>query len=260
MKLKLILWTIIFILPARSQGLYWESSTVIPVMGDKERHSKTYYMPKMFKEAADSGETSTIIRLDKELFIIVNDKDSTYSEMTFSEMESSIRQMGGTLKSKLAAMREKLKDMPEDQRKMVEKLMGKSMTGGEDSGEAYSVDRGKEKKTISGYPCVQNIVKQGDKDLFTVWTTKDIKGYGEMGNELKEFVQKIASMVPVNGKSLAEGYKQIDGFPVKTEMAAMSTTVTKIERRTTPAAAFEVPAGYKKVKPKWLQGLERGEE
>src|SRR5437879_1604810 len=182
--MKSILFSmILIILPARSQGLYWESTTAIAAMGN-DRHSKTFYMPKMFKETA--GDASTVIRLDKELIITINDKDKTYSEMTFSELESRMKEAGGKMNEKLAAMKEKLKDMPEEQRQMVEKMMGGMMPGSGDS--ALVVEKGS-KKTISGFACTENVVKRGEDAVCTIWTTKEIAGFDTMGKELKELVR-----------------------------------------------------------------------
>jgi hypothetical protein len=46
---------------------------------------------------------------------------------------------------------------------------------------------------------------------------------------------------------------------MKTEMAAFTRTVTKVEKRSTPAGEFEVPAGYKKVQSKIME-LQGGEK
>jgi hypothetical protein len=44
--------------------------------------------------------------------------------------------------------------------------------------------------------------------------------------------------------------KKVEGFPVQTTIAGITTTVTKIENKVAAASEFEVPAGYKKVPPK----------
>ncbi|HET6272967.1 MAG TPA: DUF4412 domain-containing protein, partial [Bacteroidota bacterium] len=62
-------------------------------------------------------------------------------------------------------------------------------------------------------------------------------------------------------KGLAEGMKKVDGFPIQTEMGqGITTLVTKVEKRSTPASEFTVPAGYKKVDSKMMEGMEEGEE
>jgi hypothetical protein len=238
-------------LGAHAQGLYWEATTTFSGLGAQERHSKVYYMPKMYKETSDLGNEISMIRIDKELFITVNTKDKTYTEMTFAEMEGMMKQAGRALNDKMAAMQEKLKSMPEEQRKMVEKMMGGAMAKGGD--QPVEVRKGTEKETISGFSCTKNIIVSNGKELCTIWTTTDVAGLDRMAGELKDFLRRIAATIPMNGKLLAEGYKGIEGFPVQTEMAMFTRTVTKVEKRSTPAAEFEVPAGYKKVKSKIME-------
>jgi hypothetical protein len=54
------------------------------------------------------------------------------------------------------------------------------------------------------------------------------------------------SMVP-NGKGLADAFKKVEGVAIQTDMAGITTLVTKVEQQSTPASQFEVPAGYTKV-------------
>ena len=51
---------------------------------------------------------------------------------------------------------------------------------------------------------------------------------------------------------MKEGMRAIDGFPMQMESEWMSNTVTKVEQHTTPTGAFEIPAGFKKVKSSWI--------
>jgi hypothetical protein len=50
-------------------------------------------------------------------------------------------------------------------------------------------------------------------------------------------------------RAWAEAMQSIEGFPMETESEGSKTTVTKLERRPTPAGEFEAPAGFKKVPP-----------
>ncbi|HUL42937.1 MAG TPA: DUF4412 domain-containing protein [Bacteroidota bacterium] len=236
-----------------AQGLYWENTTVMPMSG-RERHAKNYYMPKMLKVVSDDRDDYTIIRLDKQEFVTVNDKDKTYSETSFSDMEDAVKKATGKMNEQLAAIQERLKSMPEDQRKMMEGMIGKTMSlTSADS--TFQVVPGSEKKTISGFSCSQYLLKQGDKDLITFWTTTDLKGYKEMGDDMKEFGAKLASLNPRNGSALANGSRKIEGFPIETDMGGFTMTVTKAETRSTPSAEFDVPTDYKKIDSPLIERL-----
>ena len=226
-----------------AQGLYWESTTTMP-MGGRERHTKYYYMPKMLKTVSDERSGYTVVRLDKEMFVTVNDSDKTYSETSFSDMEAAIKKASSDMDQRIAAMRDRLKDMPEDRRKMVEDMINRNMQGTDSTLDIVKSD---EKKTIGGFSCTKNTLKQGDKELATIWTTTDIKGYQDMGKDLKEFGARLAAMNPRGGKTMAAGTRKVDGFPMQMDMGQISMTVTKVEPQTTLATAFDVPDGYKKV-------------
>jgi hypothetical protein len=135
--------------------------------------------------------------------------------------------------------------------------MGNAMPSAGDK--PVEVRKGKEKQSISGYSCTKNVFMSGGKELCTVWTTSEVEGMQAMAGELKDFMRRIAETIPMSGKLLAEGYKNIEGFPIKTEMSMFTRTVTKVEKRSTPASEFEVPAGYKKVKSKLME-LKEGEK
>jgi len=260
---RLLLLALLLPLAAQSalaQGLYWEATTNFSGMGAQERHSKVYYMPNMYKETSDLGNEISIIRMDKKLFLTVNTKEKTYTETTFAEMEGAMKHAGRAMNEKMAAMQEKLKEMPEEQRKMVEKMMGNAMPGGSSGGtQAVEVRKGTEKKTIGGFSCTKHVILSEGKELCTIWTTKEVEGIERMSGELKGFLSRIAETIPMNGKALAEGYKGMEGFPMRTEMAVFTRTVTKVEKRSTPAGEFEVPSGYKKV-PSKIMELQSGEK
>ena len=241
---------ILFSATLYSQGLYWESTTTGTIMGGNGRIAKSYYMPKMFKEIHNGSDESSIFRLDKQLIITVNNKDKTYSEMTFAELEGMMKKTVGQLDEKMAEMRDKLKDMPEEQRKMVEQMIGDKMPGKNKEVKVEVTATG-EKKTISGYACEEYVIKQNGKDLMTLWTSKDVKAFDEMRKDFEEFKSRMAVLTPMAGKGLAEGMKNLKGFPIQTLLSmGLTSIVTKIEKRSTPPSEFEVPPGYKKVKSK----------
>jgi hypothetical protein len=235
------------------QGLYWESTSTISVMGDKTTHSMTWYMPGMIKQQSPDEHLTTLILLDKQLIITANDKDKTYTEMTFEEMEASMKRVGGILDEKMKKMEEAMKDMPEEQRKMVQQMMGGKLPGNAKGG-AIEVKKGTS-KTVSGFACTEYQVTKDGNDFMTVWATKDVKEYDATKKDLREFSNRMAAMIPMVGTSVAEGMKKIEGFPIQMEIdGKMKTIVTKLEKRTTPAKDFEIPTGYTKVTKKEKEG------
>lgn len=247
---------LILVLPAFGQGLYWQSKTTGTV---GERTSETWAVPKKMKMVQSGKEqTISIIRLDKEVMWQLNPPKKTYSEMTFAQMENVARKAGGKMDAAMAKMQEQMKDMPEEQRKMVEKMMGDRMPGaGAQNSAAAQVTNTGEHKTISGFSTTKYTVQQGDQNVMTLWVTKDIKGFEELRDDWQSFSRRMAAMAP-QGRGMADAYKNIDGFPIQTEMGnLMTTTVTKVERRSTPASEFEIPSGYAKVRGEMEDAMDK---
>ncbi len=239
---------------AVAQGLYWES-TITRDGDDAKALSKSYYMPKMFKEKGSSENEWVIVRLDKKMFVVVNDEDKEYSEMTFDELEGMMKNLNEKMSGAMAEMEKQMANLTPEQKKMMKEMMGGKLPGMRSEAKIEVTDTG-EKKTINGYACTKHVVKRGDDDFVTLWTTKDIGGVEAMGVEMKEFGKRMAALNPMGDLSETEAMMKVDGFPIQTEVANVTTLVTKVEKMVIPVSEFEVPAGYKKVKPEMPAQLE----
>jgi hypothetical protein len=224
---------------AFGQGLYWESTTTGGPLGDKGNVSRNFAMPRMFKIV--NPTMVMILRMDQEKVYNMDPAKKTYSEMTFADMEAYAKKAG----DRMALYKEKIKNMPPEQRKQME-AMTSMMGGGADA--AVEISATGEKKTVSGFACTKYIMKRGDKELMSLWVTKDVTGFDNLRKDWMEFGKRMASLTNMSG--LGEAYQKINGFPMETEMdimGKMTTVVTKVEKRSTPAGEFSVPAGYTKT-------------
>ncbi|MEK7249033.1 MAG: DUF4412 domain-containing protein [Bacteroidota bacterium] len=246
---------------AFAQGLYWQSRTEGTV---GERVSEMYAMPRKMKvvQQGDREHPITIIRLDREVLWQLNPEKKTYSEMTFAQMEAMMSKAGGKMDAAKAKMQEQMKNMPEEQRKMMEKMMGERMPGMSGTTDAaVEVRNTGERKTISGFACTKYTVAQGENTIMTLWVTRDVRGFNELREDWKALSRRMAAMTARFGKEMADAYKNIDGFPIQTEMGhGVITTVTRVERRSTPASEFEIPAGYAKVRSEMDDAMEKMEK
>jgi hypothetical protein len=223
---------------AFSQGLYWESTTSGGPLKDKENISQNYAMPRMFKIV--NPTTVMILRMDQEKIYTVDPAKKTYSEMTFADMEAYAKKAG----EKMAQYREKMKNMPPEQRKQIEAMTG--MMGGTEG--PVEISATGEKKSVDGFSCAKYVMKRGGKEMMTLWVTKDVAGFDNLRKDWMEFGKRMAALTNMSG--LGDAYQKIDGFPMETDMdimGKMTTVVTKVEKRTTPAGEFSVPAGYTKT-------------
>lgn len=248
-----------FVAMASAQGLYWESTMTGGPMG--EEHQQMWIAPKMMKMMTKETGEMVIIRLDKDKFITVDPKEKTYSEMTFAEMESAMKKASGKMDKHMVELQKQLADMPEEQRKMMEKMMGKTMPGSAAKDAKVEVKKTGDKKEINGFACTKLVVMQDDKDMMTLWVTKDVSGFESMRKDWEEFSKRMMAMNPMAGKGMGEAFKKVDGFPIQTEMGgAFTSTVTKIEKKTAPASEFEVPAGYTKTDSKMMEDIDKMDE
>lgn len=229
---------------ALAQGLYWEST----VSGEKMEGTdvvKSWYMPKMMKIQTGSNGDFSILRLDQEKLIMVKPEEKTYSVMTFAEMEQGMKQANAQLEKAM----EQMKDMPAEQREMMEKMLGKSV--GKKEGKAVAKKLGDTKK-VGGFACTRYKILRGTEEIAELWITKEIRGFDAMRNDLKAFSKRMTAMNPVMGGDLANAMESLDGFPMESGMMGIKTVVTKIEPKATSLSEFEVPSGYKKVEMKHM--------
>ncbi|MDD8018510.1 MAG: DUF4412 domain-containing protein [Bacteroidota bacterium] len=234
-----------------AQGLYWQSTTD----GVRTKHSEeSYAVPKMFKmvRSTEAGEGSIMIaRLDKQLIWNLNPEKKTYSEITFADLEK----MAEKGAAKMDKMKEKMKGMPEEQRKMMEKMMGMQ------NDQPIEVKKTGETKSVAGYKCTKVTAVRGEEEVMTWWLTKDLTGFEPLMADWKEFSKRMSAMTARFAKGTSEIYKNINGFPMETTMKIMNssitTTVTKVEKRSIPSSEFDVPAGYKKVKSEMEESMQK---
>jgi len=238
---------ILVLLSTEARGqIYTESVTS---SGGQKRSVQSYYMPRMFKFVQDDG-TAMIMRFDKDLWISADSKKKEYWQMTFAELETKMKGMGTQVNSAMQEMQKQLESMPPEQRRMAEEMMKQHMGGGGSAGQ-LDVKTGNQSRTIGGYPCSRYAVTENGKEILVLWTTKDVREFAAMRKDYEKFARSMAAMRGSQagslGRAWTEAMKAVDGFPMETESAGSKTTVTKLEKKSTPAGEFEVPAGWKKV-------------
>lgn len=247
---------------AFAQGLYYEAK--IEGAGS-DRGQQMYMAPKKMKtvDVNTQGNSVMIVRLDKEVMWQLNPAKKTYSEITFAQLEQMVGKMGAKMDAAMAKMQKELEGLPPDQRKMVEEMMKGKMPGMGGGDAPVTVRNTGDRQTISGFPCVKYVAMRGDEQLMTLWTTRSVQGFEEFAKDWKEFGKRMAALAPRFGKEMADAYKDIEGMPIKTQAGGITTTVTKIERRSVPASEFEIPAGYTKTRSDFdeaMDQMEREEE
>ncbi len=240
------------------EGLYWESTSTggraLGPGGDQPRLSKTYAMPKKLKR--EDADMTVIVRLDKEAFYMLRPKDKTYSEIAFADMDKAMKgltdQLGGNeeLKKKMEEMKKQLKDLPPEQRAVFEKQFKNNPLFKDPEAKEAKLEVAKtaEKREIAGRKCLKYVAQEDGKDVVTAWTTTDLKEFAPLREDWVAVQKRVTAMNPMFGKSKAQAFDKIEGFPMETEMSGVKTVVTLVEPRSTPDSEFEIPADYTKSK------------
>jgi hypothetical protein len=236
-----------------AQGVFWEATTTGSMKSDEAKVSQFYYMPKKLKVVDIGDDIVVILRLDKELMIVMNTKEKTYWEMTFAEMEEMVKGAGMQMDAATREMEKQMAGLSKEQQEMMKKMMGsrkpKEMA-------KIEVSRSGESKTIGGYRCTKYILERGGEEVGVVWATRDMKEFEVMRKDMEEFGKRMGAMGAKESIGVEEAINAIEGFPIQTEMAdGEKTVVTKVEGRSTPASEFEVKAGFKKEESPMKKGF-----
>jgi len=211
---------------------------------DETAGEKGIYMPGMFKSEGKDGHIS-ILRLDKEVMITINPDQKTYKEITFAQMEMQMKQG----RSKAAdIMKQRMENMPPDQRKIMEERMA-AMNGHREEAKTEVVPTG-EHKVVDGHQCTGYIVKRNGKDEETVWATKDVPNFASIKKDFQRIATVFTSMGA--GRNAFAFLERVDGFPIETDRTGSSQKIRKIQAGSFPVSAFEVPPGYTKEKSRGL--------
>lgn len=234
---------------AAGAQVYTESTTSA---GGQSRSAQSYYMPGMFKFVQDDGST-VIMRFDREYWIGADGKKKEYWQMTFAELEAKMKKMGAQMDAAMQQMRKKLESMPPEQRRQVEQMTGSQLSA-KNAGGPLAVKKGGAPRTIAGLACNRFAVTESGQEVLILWTARDVPEFASMRKDYERFAKSMAAMRSKSGgdtqtRAWAEAMRSIEGFPMETESEGSKTTVTKLERKPTPAGEFEAPAGFMKVPP-----------
>lgn len=199
--------------------LYYESEMKMEMGGageGRERTTSTQTYISGEKMKTVTGDMIVIARFDKGLMWTVNNKNKTYIETTFEQIN------------------EQMKNLP---------------VGAEGLGDV-NVEKTADTEKINDYNCTKYLVSFAGITS-EQWVTKDIKNYQEFKNINKKMAEVFGNNPLMGGGAALKQFEKIDGFPVKTVAGGgggfkMTTSVTKIESSALPENEFELPEGYTK--------------
>lgn len=202
-------------------------------------------------------EAGMIFRGDRKILWVLQTKEKKYTEIT----EQDAKAMGEKVNEAMSQMQEAMKNMPPEQREMVQKMMAGKMPMGATSKRTLATLG--QNRTINGFACAGYTVTSDDGSVVEIWTAdakslnldfKDLAVLKEMADFMKTMVPGVDSF-----KELIKDYEhpredEPPGFPVltihkdKSGKEKSRSELVKIDKGSIPAAQFELPAGFKKEK------------
>jgi len=209
-----------------------------------------------------------IFRGDRREMVVVDHDDKSYSVID----REAIQQIAGQVNSAMSQVQEALKNVPADQRAMVEKMMKenmpKEMADKAPHRPSSELRKTGDRATHNGYPCVKYEVVQDGRKLRELWVTdwSNLEGSSEVTGtfeDMADFFQEMmdsfsnlaggGSPIGFGGSdNFFEHIKDLDGFPVVTKEFGEDGSLEgegalrSARRQTIDPDTFEPPSGYKR--------------
>jgi hypothetical protein len=206
------------------------------------------------KIRVSSGKDNGMI-LKGSTIVIVDDGKKTYTEMDKEQMKKVAAQANAAMKQ----MQDKLKNMPPEQRAMMEKMLGNQIPGGlnADKPDVYDAKNTGRTETVEGRKCtVWNLSRNGKLlEEMCVVPFSSLPGKEDFEKSFKEMAEAFAEfskgMPGVTNQVQVRA--NVNGYPVRSRsydaagnLRGTETVLTKWVEESVPATSFEVPKGYKK--------------
>jgi hypothetical protein len=247
----------------------WVIDQVMKGGGESGRHQVMLQANRMNTVMyGEKGQPTVafILDLNAQTITQVNYEKRSYTSSTvkeFAQLIQGAQQVASEHMAKaMKQMQEQMKDMPPEQRKMMEEMMRSQMpkTGpaSQDCVEPKVEWRKTDQQaTIAGYPAVRYDVLADGKPESELWLANGITAWRELDpKKIEQFASEMAKLAPRCGRQQhRHGFRGDDpawklaseGYPVRTvhrSDGGVTMEVVKAESRSIPAAEFQPPAGF----------------
>ncbi len=199
-----------------------------------------------------------LFRQDQGVFWMIDLKNKTYTEMTRQDLQKIKSRMEEASRQ----FEEQMKNMPPEQRQMMEQAMAGKMPH---NAPEVSYQKVATEETVNQWVCDKyEETREGHKQS-DVWTTdwknlglqpEDFNALKETGEFFSELAQGVGSFYKVGDKPDEHHYV---GVPIKTigysgDRITNTQELKQISRQDFDASLFELPAGYTKQDLGWDRG------
>ena len=210
-------------------------------------------------EMAGEEENQTIIfRGDKNVFWVLNAAEKSYFEMT----QDDIVKLKAQMEKMQAMMKEQMKNMPPEQRKMMEEMMPSGMPG--EKKEKATFTKKESGVKVGKWTTTHYVGTRDGKTVEELWTV----GWSDVGFNRNDFtvMSKMADFFSALSQEATDFMKVgseewekemgISGMPVQWVDHLSGGTVSKgsvqeITQKSLEGSLFDLPSGYKKDQSPW---------
>ena len=231
-----------------------ESGTVLAIVDGKN-------LKMTITSGGDQENSEMIYRGERREMVVVDHDDKSYMVIN----EAMVKSIGDQLSGYEAQMREALKDVPPEQRAMVEQMMKGRMPAPAAAPERSKVEfrNTGERGTKNGYPSVKYEATTNGRKTAEYWVTDwdnvdggddAVEAFKAMAGFLKQMLDSMPSFgvdEDANDNPF-EHMNEMDGFPVLTyeyasdgSIASESSLRSSTQKEVDPAE-FEPPSAYKR--------------
>ncbi len=225
-------------------------TNAVMIRGDKVR----------MESATSEGAQISIYSSKNKTFTVLNKEQKSYIVMDQNSVKEQAIRIKDTQQRLMAQMREQMRNMPPEQRKMVEQKMAElsSMDTGKMKPSTFSARKTGNTKRIGGIECdVYQSYRDGrplgdaciaNRKALNL-SESDYTTLRGMFAFLREMRMQFASGSGVATPETEMGlFEDIDGLPVKvTSTSGEQMTLEEVSDKALSPELFEIPAGFKKV-------------
>ena len=197
-------------------------------------------------------DARTITQVDYQKRFFATATVQEYSQMIRDAQQAAAEKVGQAMK----AMQEALKEMPPEQRQMVEQMMRSGPAPQECREPKVEMLKRGEQATIAGYSAIRYDVLVDGKLDSELWIAKGITAWSELDpGKLERIAAELGKLSGCGPSQKPQGLLGADptwklskeGYPVRTvdrNSGGRTIEVVRAEHRTVPLEEFQPPSGF----------------
>jgi hypothetical protein len=258
-----VLWSIVVSIAWTGPAFAgWIIDQSVKSQGDESKQQiamQANQMKTLMLNPEGKPEMAFVVDLNNDTVTQVNYRERSYTTAKVQEYAQMIQ---AAMKNAKSALDEALKDLPAEQREVMEKMMRSRMPQAGAKSKACAEPRIEmrktgQKATIAGHQSINYEVLADGKTESEMWIAKTITAWKELDpKKLEHVMTELAAAAPSCGPNQTRqaGFGRDnawklanEGYAVKTmDRSGTGTTVevTKAEARALPASEFHPPAGF----------------